>query len=52
MFIVLKVILAIGIIACSMRIGILISQKYKFRLNELDELRDFLTTFVELLTNR
>lgn len=40
MFIVLKVILAIGIIACSMRIGILISQKYKFRLNELDELKN------------
>lgn len=40
MFIVLKVILTIGVIVCSMRIGILISQKYKFRLNELDEFKN------------
>lgn len=40
MYIVLKIFLAIGIVICSMRIGILISKKYVFRLDELDELKN------------
>lgn len=40
MYIILKISLAIGIIVCSMRIGILISKKYVFRLEELDELKN------------
>ena len=34
--------LAIGIIVCSMRIGILISKKYVYRLEELDEVKNSL----------
>lgn len=40
MYIILKISLAIGIIICSMKIGILISKKYVFRLEELDELKN------------
>lgn len=40
MYIILKTILAGGIIACSAKIGILLSQKYKYRLDELDELKN------------
>ena len=37
---ILKIILAIGIIICSAKIGILLSQKYRYRLEELDELKN------------
>lgn len=40
MFMILKIILAIGIIMCSAKIGILLSQKYRYRLEELDELKN------------
>ena len=40
MFMILKIILAIGIIICSAKIGILLSQKYRYRLEELDELKN------------
>lgn len=36
----MKIILAGGIIVCSTKIGILLSQKYKYRLDELDELKN------------
>ncbi len=39
MYLILKLFLACGIIICSTRIGILISKKYKYRLDELDELK-------------
>lgn len=39
MYLILKLLLACGIIICSTRIGILISKKYKYRLDELDELK-------------
>lgn len=40
MYIIIKLLLAAGIICCSTRIGILISKKYKYRLEELDELKN------------
>ena len=40
MYIILKFFLAIAIVICSMRIGILLSRKYKYRLEELDELKN------------
>ena len=42
MYIILKIVLGIGIVICSMRIGILISKKYVYRLEELDELKNSL----------
>lgn len=40
MYVMLKIVLGIGVIACSTRIGILLSQKYVYRLEELDELKN------------
>lgn len=40
MFVMLKIILGISVIICSMQIGILLSKKYVFRLEELDELKN------------
>lgn len=40
MFIIIKVFLAVCIVLCSLKIGILISKKYKYRLEELDELKN------------
>ena len=40
MYLVIKLLLAGGIICCSTRIGILISKRYKYRLEELDELKN------------
>ena len=37
---ILKFILGIGVIICSTRIGILLSKKYVYRLDELDELKN------------
>lgn len=40
MFIILKILLCIAILMCSLRIGILISKKYVYRLEELEELKN------------
>ena len=40
MYIIIKTILAIAIIACSTRLGILLSRKYKYRLETLDEFKN------------
>lgn len=40
MLVMLKIILGISVIICSMQIGILLSKKYVFRLEELDELKN------------
>lgn len=40
MFITIKIILGIGVIICSTQIGILLSKKYVYRLEELDELKN------------
>lgn len=40
MYLIVKVILGVAIIICSMRIGMLLSKKYKFRLDELDEFKN------------
>lgn len=40
MFIICKTLICIAILVCSLRIGILISKKYVFRLEELDELKN------------
>lgn len=40
MYMILKILLGLAVIACSMRIGILLSKKYVFRLEELDELKN------------
>lgn len=40
MLIIIKSFLAVCIVLCSLKIGILISKKYKYRLEELDELKN------------
>lgn len=40
MYIIIKAVLAIAIIVCSTRIGILLSRKYKYRLETLDEFKN------------
>lgn len=40
MYITLKIILGIAVIVCSTQIGILLSKKYVYRLDELDELKN------------
>lgn len=40
MYITMKIILGIAVIACSTQIGILLSKKYVYRLDELDELKN------------
>lgn len=40
MYIILKFILGIAVILCSTRIGILLSKKYVYRLEELDEIKN------------
>ena len=37
---ILKILLGIGIIFCSCKIGILISKKYIYRLDELEEMKN------------
>ena len=37
---IIKILLGIGIIFCSIRIGIILSKKYKYRLEELDEFKN------------
>lgn len=37
---IIKLLLGIGIIFCSIRIGIILSKKYKYRLEELDEFKN------------
>ena len=40
MFVMLKIILGIAVVICSTRIGILLSKKYIYRLDELDEFKN------------
>lgn len=40
MYITMKIILGIAVIACSTQIGILLSKKYVYRLDELDEIKN------------
>ncbi len=43
MYLMLKVIVGIGIVLCTTKIGIMLSQKYVFRLEELDEFKNLFT---------
>ena len=40
MYITLKIILGIAVVICSTQIGILLSKKYVYRLDELDEMKN------------
>ena len=40
MYLIIKLLIGVGIILCSARIGIIYSKKYVYRLNELDEFKN------------
>ena len=40
MYIIIKIALGIAIVVCSTRLGVLLSKKYKYRLDELDEFQN------------